>query len=127
MAKKAKELRFSVPNKVGVLSKVTRVLRDAKVNILHIWACGEGPKGYFGIVTNHNARAKKALRKLGVSASEGEVLVLKLRNKVGALDRIARRLANAKVNLTCLSATGGGNSVSVLINTKNNRKAQRIV
>ena len=127
MAKRAKELRFSVPNRVGVLSKITNVLKQARVNILHVWGCGEGAKGYFGVVTNHNARARNALRKLGIRASEGEVLVLSLRNRVGSLDRVARRLANARVNISCLSATTGTGRVSVLLNTNNNRKAQRIV
>ena len=127
MAKRMKELQFTVPNKVGVLSKVTAVLKAAKVNILHAWACGEGATGYFGLVTSNNARARKALAKIGVKAGEKDVLVLTLSNRVGALDRAARRLAKAKVNITCLSATSAGGRVAVLFNTRNNKKAQRLV
>ena len=127
MAQKLKELQFETPNKVGVLCKVTCVLKEAKVNILHAWACGEGAKGQFGIVTSNNAKAKKALKSLKISAREKEVLAVTLSHKVGSLERIAHKLAKAGVSLTCLSATSAGNRVTVLFNTKNNAKAQKLV
>lgn len=126
MAKRVKELRFSVNNKVGVLAKVTAALKAARVNMIHATAWVEGSKGYFTIVTNNNAKAKKALSKIGIRAGEGDVVVLTLKNKVGALERAARRLAKAKVNIMCLSATTGGSRTSVLIHTKNNSKAARV-
>ena len=127
MAKKLKELQFETPNKVGVLCKVTCVLQEAGVNILHAWACGEGSKGHFGLVTSNNAKAKKALRRLRISAREKDILSVTLSHKVGSLERVARKLAKAGVSVTCLSATSAGNRVTVLFNTKNNNKAQRLV
>ena len=126
MAKKMKELQFSVKNKVGVLHRITSALKKARVNILHAWACGEGPTGYFGLVTTNNAKAKRALKPLGISSSEKETLVVTMPNRVGALDRVAAKLAKAKVNITCLSATSAGNRVAVILNTRNNKKAQRL-
>ena len=128
MAKKLKEVQFSVANKVGTLSKITDALKKARVNMVHIWACGDGPTGHFGIVTSNNAAAKRALKKAGAkNISEKEVLAVNLTNHVGALDRVAKKLAKAKVNITCLSATSGGNRVAVLFNTRSNSKAQRLV
>ena len=126
MAKKLKELQFSTPNKVGVLSKVTGALKKARVNILHMWACGEGSRGFFGIVTSNNARAKKALKGLGFSSKEKEILVSTLPNRMGAFAKVADKLAKAKVNVTCVSATSAGNRVAVLLGTRNNKKAQRL-
>lgn len=127
MAKKVKELRFSVKNKVGALSEIAALLKKANANILHAAAWVEGKKGFFGLVTNNNAQAKKALGKAGIRATEGDVLVLNLANKVGSLDRVARRLARAKIDITCLVATTSGPRASVLLNTKNNSKARRVV
>ena len=128
MAKKLKEVQFSVSNKVGTLSKITDALKKARVNMLHIWACGEGPTGHFGIVTSNNAAAKRALKKAGgKNISEKEVLAVTMANRGGAVDRLAKRLARAKVNITCLSATSAGNRVSVLFNTRSNSKARRLV
>jgi len=126
MAKKVKELRFTVKNKIGALAEITKALKAAKVNMLHIAAWGQGGTGYFNLVTDHNARAKKALKKLGVTAKEKDLLVLTLQNKVGALDRVAHRLAKAGINITGISATSGAKRVAVLLNTKNNSKALKI-
>lgn len=127
MAKIVKELHFTTSNRVGVLSKVTNALKKARVNLVHAWACGEGGRGYFGLVTNSNARAKKALAKLGYRATEKESLIVTLPNKPGALARVADRLARARLSVTCVSATSAGNRVSVLINTTNNKKARRVI
>ena len=126
MAKLVRELTFETPNKVGVLSKVTSALKNAGVNLVHAWACGEGSRGYFGLVTSNNSRAKKALRSLGIRAAEKEMLEVNLPNKKGALARVAEKLAKAKINIVGISGTSGGNRVSVLINTRNNSKAARL-
>ncbi len=127
MAKRVKEIYFSVPNKVGVLAKVTSTLSAARVNIIHAVAWVEGTKGHFDIVTNNNAKAKKALSTIGIRCGDCNSVILTLKNKVGALERIAKKLAKAKVNISCLSATSGGSKTSILIHTKNNSKAARIV
>ena len=129
MAKVLKELQFETPNKVGVLSKVTDALKKARVNLEQAWACGDGSKGHFGIVTSNNAKAKNALRKLGVKKfSEKELLMVSLSNKVGALARVASKLAKKGVGVTCLAATSAGkNRVGLLIGTKNNKKARRLI
>ena len=127
MAKKAKELRFSVKNRVGALAQITSALKTAKVNILHIVGWTEGPKGCFNLVTNNPAKAKNALRKLGIRSSQGDVLVLSAQNKVGSLDRIARKLAKGRVNISCVMATTSGGRASVVVNTKNNSKAARLI
>ena len=129
MAKVLKELQFSTPNKTGVLSKVTDALKKARVNLEQAWACGEGSKGYFGIVTSNNAKARKALKKLGVRKfSEKDVLMVSLPNRVGALSRVATKLAKKGIGITCLSATSAGkNRVGVLLGTRNNKKASRLI
>ena len=129
MAKVLKELQFETPNKTGVLAKVAEAMKKARVNLEQAWACGEGSRGHFGIVTSNNARAKKALKGLGIRRfSEKDVLMVALPNRVGALAGVARKLAKGRVSVTCLSATSAGkNRVAVLIGTSNNKKARRII
>ncbi len=127
MAKRVKEIQFSVKNRVGVLAKITAALKDAGVNLIHATAWAEGSKGYFCLVTNNNSRARKALRKLGIKSTEGDAVVITLWNKVGALEEAAKKLAKARINISCLSATTGGLRTAVLIHTKNNVKAARLV
>ena len=127
MAKSVKELQFSCVNKVGMLSKVTGAIQAAGVNIQHAWACGEGAKGHFGLVTSNNGKAKRALKKIGISAKEHDLLVVGLPNKAGALAKKAAKLAKARINVSCVSATSAGNRVALLIGTSNNRKAAKLV
>lgn len=127
MAKKAIELQFSAPNKVGVLACLTACLKEAKVNIQHVWACGDGKTACMGMVVDKVAAAKKVLKEHGIKAKESEVLVLNLQNKMGSLAKISGKLANNKINITCLSATTNGPRASVLISTNQNKKAVRLV
>lgn len=128
MATLLKELQFKTQNDVGVLSEVTQALKSAHVNLLHAWACGDGPNGFFGIVTNNNERAKKALKMLGIKATEREVVSVNLPNRTGELARVAKKLASAKINVTNVVATSArGRQVSVLIGTRNNQKAKRVI
>ncbi len=127
-AKLIQELQFKTRNDVGILSEITQALRDGGINLTHAWACGEGGTGFFGIVTNHNDRAKKALKKLGIKATEREVLSVSLPNRAGELAKVAKKLAKARVNITCVSATSSSSDrVNVLISTKNNKKAKKIL
>ena len=128
MASLIKELQFKTANDVGVLSEVTDALNKYKVNLLHAWACGEGSTGFFGIVTNNNAMAIKALKSLGIRPKEREILTVNLPNRTGELAKVAKKLAKGRINITGVTATSAhGGRVSVLISTKNNQKARRLI
>ena len=129
MAKVLKELQFETVNKVGVLNQVASALKKARVNLEQAWACGDGSRGHFGIVTSNNTKAKKALKSAGIKKiSEKELLLVSLPNRIGALSRVASKLAKAGVSVTCLSATSSGSGrVGLLLGTKNNKKARRVV
>ena len=53
-------------NKVGLLSEIGTALAGAKVNITAICAYGMENKAYFMLLTESNAKAKKALSPLRV-------------------------------------------------------------
>ncbi len=129
MARILKELQFETRNDVGVLSEVTEALKNSGVNLTHAWACGEGSRGYFGLITSDNSRAKKALKKIGIYPKEIEVLNIRLPNKTGELAKVAKKLSKARISITSVAATSGGNGrhVSLLVQTRNNQKARRII
>ncbi len=65
-ASRVKQLSFTMPNNVGLLMEITEALAKAKVNIEAITAYGwEELEASFMILTDNNAKAKKALAKLG--------------------------------------------------------------
>jgi hypothetical protein len=127
MAEMTKELQFSSSNKVGKLADIAEALQKGGVNIMHIWACGEGPNACFGVVTNKNAKAKEILKKMKIQVKEKGVIVSKMQNKIGSLAKAARKLANAHINITALAATTSGDRASVLMMTNKNDKAKKLV
>lgn len=127
MAKKVKEIVFTTPNRIGVLTRVTETLKGARVNILHASAVGTGAKGWFSIVTSDNVRALRALRKIGLRPKQKDALLLSLSNKSGALAAKAKLLSRAGIDVKGISATSAGNRVSLLLQTSNNSKASRLV
>ena len=127
MAKIVRELVFSTPNRIGILSRVSDALKSAGVNILHATACCEGSSGYFCLVTSNNNRAVSALKKIGIRPRQQKALLVSLRNRSGALAQKARRLAKAKINVKGISATSAGNRVSLVLRTNNDAKAARLV
>ena len=83
-AKKAKQLSFALSNRVGLLSQLSSALADAKINMQAICAYGMGKQAYFMVVTDKNAKAKKALGKLKKNIAEEEVVSVEMPNRAGA-------------------------------------------
>jgi hypothetical protein len=96
----AKELTVNLPNKPGQLALLAETLGRAGVNIQALSAATAGAKGVVRIVPDEAAKAKRALKSAKIRVtSEREVLEIRLRNKPGALARVAKRLGKAKVNI----------------------------
>jgi hypothetical protein len=126
MAKKAIELQFSIPNRVGGLEAITSALKSEKINILHMAAWVEEGEAFVNMVVNNNAKAVKALKKIGATPMEKEVLIVTLQNRVGSLNQIATKLAKANIDIKCLTATSGVGKVAVLLSTDDNTKAAKV-
>ena len=69
-AKKIKQLIFTLPNRVGLLSDVSVAVTKAKVNINVITAYKLEKKAHFMLSVDNNAKAKKALSKLKIKAKD---------------------------------------------------------
>ena len=81
-AKKVKQLSFIMPNRVGLLSELSMAIAKEKVNINAICAYEMEDKAYFMMITDSNAKAKKALSPLGAWVQEEDVIAVELPNKV---------------------------------------------
>jgi hypothetical protein len=127
-AKKLKQLNFTMPNRVGLLSEVTSAMAGAKVNISTITAYEMENKAYFMLATDGNAKAKKALAKLGVDTTEDEVIAVEMPNKVGELQKVAKKIADAGINIVYMyGTTGTAKSPVCLFKTSDNTKTARII
>jgi hypothetical protein len=127
-AKRSKQLSFALSNRVGLLSKVSTAISDAKVNMHAICAYGMGKQAYFMVVTDKNAQAKKALSKLKKNIAEEDVIAVEMPNRVGALQKVAQKIADAGIDIIYMYGTAGTGKASMCIfKTVDDKKAIRVI
>jgi hypothetical protein len=127
-ARKAKEIRFTMPNKVGLLSEVTTAIAGAKVNITAICAYGMGNTAYFMLTTNSNTKAKRAIKPLGVIIEERDVVEVEVPDKPGELQKISKKIADAGVDIEYMYATASsGKTETCIFMTVDNPKAIKVI
>jgi hypothetical protein len=122
-------LTLSLASKPGTLATLTRTLADAGVNVTALSAAEASGRGKIRLLVNDPVRAKRALRKAKYRVNEEPAFVLRLRNKPGALARVAARLAKERINIRSIYATtvGRGAAAVVLTVGGNPSKARRVL
>jgi len=127
-AKKVKQITFTMPNRVGLLSEITQAVSDANVNILGIYAYEMGETAHFAMITDSIAKTKKALSSIGLEAHEEEVVSVEMPNKVGELKKVAQKISDAGINIEYVyGTTSSGKSSICVFKTSDNRKAIRVI
>ena len=117
---KVKQITVPLENKPGTLAHVTKILADAKVNIVALFGSTVGGQGSAQLVVDNFNKAKEALSAAGVAHSEGFIQQFELLNKPGALAQVADRLAKKGANIDSIYATapkGATKAVVVLATT----------
>ncbi len=124
-AKTIKQLTFILPNRVGLLSEVTTFLANGKINIEALCAYGRGPEGVFMIVTNNNSKAKKILTQMGAEVKAEEVIAVELPNKPGELQKVAKRVSEADVDINYVYVSPSGSKMTAVFKTANDKKIMK--
>ncbi|TLZ71054.1 MAG: ACT domain-containing protein [Methanobacteriota archaeon] len=122
------EFDVVVPDRPGELGRLARTLSEKGVNIDAIAACTGGGKGYVSLLLPEGRRTRDVLRSAGYEYVEKTVLTVTLDDKPGTLGDLAKRLAEAGVNVTSVItlATGGGR-VQLAIGVDDLERARRVV
>jgi hypothetical protein len=120
-----KDLTIILEDRPGSLAKLGEALGKAGVNIEG--SCGitcEG-LGVFHILVEDLAKARRAVKNAGFEVrAERSVLVLKIKDRPGELGKIARRIADAGVNLELMYLA---TKTRVVIGADNLKKARTAV
>jgi hypothetical protein len=96
----AKDLTIFLGDHPGSLAKVGEALGKAGVNIEGICGVTVQGKGLIHVLVADASKARRALEANHIDvAKETDVLVLDVEDRPGVLGNVARRLANAGVNL----------------------------
>ena len=123
-AHRASQIVATMPTRVGLLADITDAVKSAGVSITAISGYERDGKAKFLLVTDDNAKAAEAVRKLNADVREKEVLLVEFENKVGALHEAARKLAEASVNIEyTYGTTGPGDKAWLVFKTADDAKA----
>ena len=96
----SKDLTLILENRLGELAKVGEALGRAGVNIDGICGMTVEGRGIVHVLVQDAVKARRALEANHIQVSgELEVLVLEVEDRPSVLGNIARRLANAEVNI----------------------------
>ena len=122
-AMKLKQLSFTLPDRIGLLSEVAAFITAAKINIEAICAYGMGDEGRFMIVTDNNAKAKKVLSQMGAEVKSEDVIAVEVPNKIGQLQQTARKISDAGIDIAYVYGSPVKNKMTLIFKTADDKKA----
>ena len=97
------QLTLSLVSRPGTLATLARTLADAGVNITALSAAEVTGRGKIRLLVKDPVEARRALRKARYRFSEEPAFALRLRNKPGALARVAA--GSPRSGSTCARST----------------------
>ena len=93
------EFTVHLANRPGMLATLTEQIASAGINVEALAAFGLDEEGVVRMMVDDELTARSVLRRAGVAFDEREVLVTTLPHRPGALATMARRLADAGINI----------------------------
>lgn len=126
-ATKGKQLSFFLPNKVGLLSEMTSFITAAKINIEAICAYEMEDEGFFMLITDNNAKAKKILAHMGAEVKLEDIILVEMPNKFGQLREAAKKISDAGIDITTVYGSPVRGKMTLILKTDNDRKAIKIL
>jgi hypothetical protein len=131
-AKTEKEITATFVDSVGLTAKIAAALAAENVNILAgtgTSASGARHKATFTLIVDDLAKAEKALDRIGADdIQDSSVILVETENKVGALEKISRIIADAGINIYYFySTTTTGKTASVVVKTADDKKAIKVL
>ena len=101
-----KDLTVILQDRPGTLADMGEILGKAGINIEGICATTYKGEGAIHILVEDSAGARQALKGKGIEVTaEREVLVKEIEDRPGTLGEVARKLANAGVNIEVVYLT----------------------
>ena len=101
-----KQLAIFLDNRPGMLARLADALAEAKINIFAITTSDTVDHSVIRLVVSDYRKALHVFEEHGTLVVDDDVLLVDGSNKPGELAHIARKLADAKVNIEyCYSAT----------------------
>jgi len=123
-----KQLSVFMPNRPGALSSLARLFTEKGINILGLASEIRDDSGVVRIAVAADVDASAVLSQGGFSSVETSLLSVDLEDKPGELYRIAKALADGKINITTVYGTSrSGGASRILLAVENVPKARALL
>jgi hypothetical protein len=101
---KVEQISIFLENKPGGLENVTRILRDANINIRTLSVADTSDFGIVRLIVDHVADANRVLKENGYTISRTNVVAVEVPDQPGGLHSILEVLAKAGINIEYMYA-----------------------
>jgi hypothetical protein len=126
-AMKAKQISFSLPSKIGLLSEVSVLITAAKINIEAICAYEMNDQGFFMLMTDNPTKAKKIVSHMGAEVSVDDVIAVEMPNKIGELQRVTKKISDAGVDISYIYGSPVKGKMTIILKTENDKKVLKVL
>jgi hypothetical protein len=101
---KVEQISIFLENKPGGLSEVTKILKDAGINIRALSLADTSDFGILRLIVNDVEKAKEALKSNGITVGRTTVVAVEVPDRPGGLHGILDTLTKSDVNVEYMYA-----------------------
>lgn len=125
----AKQISVFLANKPGMLADVCEELARAEINIFALTISDTADHSVVRMVVSDPARALAIFEERGVLTVGSKVLSIEHPNKPGALAKLARHLAKAKINIeyAYLATSAGARRGLLILRVDDTKRALKVL
>ncbi len=117
-----------MPNRPGALSRLAGLFSEKGINIVGIASEVRDDSGLVRIAVDAKADVSAILSQAGFASVESSLLSVELPDRPGEIYRLAKALADGKINITTVYGTSlGSPSSRILIAAENTEKARALL
>ncbi len=123
------QIAVFLENRKGRIADLSRVLREANVNIKAMSIADTAEYGVLRAITDNNAKAVEALRANGFNTAVADLVGFKVSDKPGAMSEVLEVLDNEAINIDYLYsfARSKEDSAVILVKVDDNAKAEALL
>ena len=113
---RGKQLSVNLENTPGRLAEMCQSLASARINIRAISVLESTEQGIVRVMVDKTDKARKVLTERSFPFVESPVLLVNLTNEIGAMAKVAEKLADSGVNISYVYGSAGeAGSESLLV------------
>lgn len=124
-----KQITILSHDREDLIGDITQILCDAQINLESVTARNFGAQSIATITTDSHDRAIQTLHNVsGLQVVNEDALIVRVKDEMGALAKLARRLADAHIHIRSLRFVERHQGYAlVAISTEHSDKAREIV